>query len=458
MKFGSLVKLVKHRVVEGIAVVVLAAPPLNALEQPVRAQLIDLLDALQARDDVGAICMTGEGVAFSAGLDLSDPAEKETRPTMRELCAAVENCRVPVVVGLRGAVMGRGVALALAAHHRLAEQKTTLALPEVSIGQIPSGGTTQRLARLAGADGAMSLMLGGRPVSASAAMERRIIDGIVSSNVQAAAYEMCKRLIEEGASPRKTSELRDGFADGIGYMQAIGTRRQELGKNLVAPVRIIDCVEAAAVLPFEVGCDYEEERLLECRKNPQAAALRHIFLAERQTNSKLTELDPETNRRTLKKSGEMVARALLTAQGQAGEAMVADGLTQEQIDGALVSAGYRRTPFGGTTASHANLAPDVTRKLTAAFMGAGARLLEDGTIEEPAAVDAISVQTGLMPRQTGGPMHAARAMGLLRLRNDMRKWSETANVWDVPPLLDEAVKYAKGFDAPELLGADVSPD
>jgi (methylthio)acryloyl-CoA hydratase len=121
---------------------------------------------------VRAVVLTGEGEHFSAGLDLTELAE-------RDVFAGVEHSRswhraferiefgtVPVIAVLQGAVVGGGLELAAAAHIRVAERSTFYALPEASRAIFLGGGGTVRLPALIGTSRVMEMILTGRTVSA----------------------------------------------------------------------------------------------------------------------------------------------------------------------------------------------------------------------------------------------------------------------------------------------------
>jgi 3-hydroxyacyl-CoA dehydrogenase len=81
-----------------------------------------------------AVSITGEGDTFCAGVDVRQMDKLDDAPSLRMICRKIENLPVPVIVGLRGMVLSGGVELALAAHYRLAEATSKLAMPEASLG------------------------------------------------------------------------------------------------------------------------------------------------------------------------------------------------------------------------------------------------------------------------------------------------------------------------------------
>lgn len=460
---GGTVKLVRYRVAEGIALVALSAAPSNALTPEVRTALSEVLDKIIARGDVHAVALTGEGPNFSAGIDLRDEPPKSRIISLGHLCAKIESMPMPVVAGLHGSVSGEGMALMLAAHYRLAARNVDFSLPEVALGLMPSGGITQRLPRLIGAEAALSLMLsGGQPVPVEQAPDG-LVDGVIDGPVRAITARFCQDLIAKSARARPTRDADDRVLDGTMRRAVAPARKRLAASKLFAPGQIVDCVEAAAILPFDVGCAFEDERAKACRAHDQSRALRHLFIGERTISQDLLAADTATGRRRLTPGGEVIVRGFLRAYVIAARALVDRGHDPNAVDGALIAYGFRKGPLGAPDPAPSDRAESIVRRVLAALLAEGARVLRDGDVASADQADVLAVRGLGMPRWTGGPMHAAAHMGLLGLRNDMRIWAGQNEVWTVPPLLDQAVKYAAGFDAPEVLAqcrskaSEVSP-
>jgi 3-hydroxyacyl-CoA dehydrogenase len=125
-------------------------------------------------------------------------------------------------------------------------------------------------------------MVRGRPVSADDAAEAGLVDGVVEGDLESAASPSPCRSKDEDLGPRPTSAVTTGFADPAAYLAAIAEERAALADSQIdAPRRIVDCVEAALLMPFEAGLAYERAAFEDLVASPQSAALRHIFFAER---------------------------------------------------------------------------------------------------------------------------------------------------------------------------------
>ncbi|SIT11338.1 3-hydroxyacyl-CoA dehydrogenase [Roseivivax lentus] len=279
--------LVHRHVAGGIAVLEIANPPANLISAPVRSALSAALAETLEDPGIDVLLIVAAGRDFCTGLDLPQPrgfaarGEREA-PTLSALCAEIEAATKPVVAAIQGQVFSSGAELALAAHYRLAGAGAQIAFPEVRVGLSPRGGSTQRLPRLLGADPALDLLLGGRPVTVRRPPARALFDAVVAEDLRGAALRFCAPLQEAGSGPRPSAAAQAGLRDPVGYQAAIARRRAQLaGHPEAARHAILDCVEAAQLLPFEAGLAREADACLELAGSDQALAMRQIFLAER---------------------------------------------------------------------------------------------------------------------------------------------------------------------------------
>lgn len=269
----------------GIGWITIDNPPVNALSQAVRAGLDAALAAAAADAAVQVIVLTARGANWSAGADICEfdrpAATADLGPDLPDLCARLAAGAKPVIAVLHGAALAGGLELALAARLRIAAPATRLGLPEVSLGLVPGAGGTQRLPRLIGAKAALGLMLSGLPVTAERAEALGLVDAVVEGNLEAAAERLARAHID-GLAELPGADERSVKPDAEIWLAAVAEARARLGTaRLPAPGRIIDCVEAALLLPEDEGFAYERTAFAELRATSEAAALRHAFLAER---------------------------------------------------------------------------------------------------------------------------------------------------------------------------------
>jgi len=265
-----------------VALLVIDNPPVNALGLAVRQGLVAGLAAAVDDPEVRAIVIRAEGRTFPAGADISEFGKPPVDPWLPEVCNRIEASPKPVVAAIQGTALGGGLELALGAHWRVALASARVGLPEVSLGILPGAGGTQRVPRLVGAGPALDMMISGKPLGAAQALAMGLLDAVVETDLTAAALRLAHRLASEGAAPRPVRDRRDGMRDPVGYEQAIAAARKAHGAaRLPGPGRIIDCVEAALLLPFDQGMAFECAAFTDLVASPEAAGLRHAFFSER---------------------------------------------------------------------------------------------------------------------------------------------------------------------------------
>jgi 3-hydroxyacyl-CoA dehydrogenase len=272
---------------DGVAVITIDNPPVNALSPGMPEGIAAAVDAAGRDATVSAVVITAAGRTFTAGADiktLEDAAWGNLAAAcdMHGLLAGIEDCAKPVVMALHGTVLGGGLELAMAGHFRVAAPGTVLGQPEVNLGIIPGAEGTQRLPRLVGVATALEMCVTGKPVKVADAVASGLVDAIVEGDLVDGAVAFAR-----DAAVRRTARKTRDQTDRLGSAEANApvfetARRQAASRRgHIAPVKAIDAVEAAATLPFEEGCRRERNLFLECLASEQAKALIHLFFAER---------------------------------------------------------------------------------------------------------------------------------------------------------------------------------
>jgi len=274
---------VSYRIEDGIAVIEIDNPPVNALAQPVRAALLAAIVALETEQAVEAIVIHGAGRFFVAGADIREFDSQPQAPLLNDVLLRLEASIKPVIAALHGAALGGGLELALASHYRCATADATLGLPEVKLGLLPGSGGTQRLPRLVGPAVALEMMLSGKPIDSTRAQSLGIIDRrLDGADALAGALRYARELVAAAAPPRRLRE-RSVDATGLdpGFLAAQRARVAKESPGLLAPTHIIECVEAAVSQPFDAALALSRLRFEECRSSTASRSLRHLFFAER---------------------------------------------------------------------------------------------------------------------------------------------------------------------------------
>ena len=133
---------------DGVAVISINNPPVNALSQPVREGLTRSIDEVVADDDAEAIVIFCTGRTFIAGADIREFGRPPEPPYLPDVVALIEASDKPVVAAMHGTALGGGLEVALGCHYRIAAGSASLGFPEVNLGLLPGASGRQRLPRL----------------------------------------------------------------------------------------------------------------------------------------------------------------------------------------------------------------------------------------------------------------------------------------------------------------------
>jgi 3-hydroxyacyl-CoA dehydrogenase len=293
---SDLVQLTKDN---GIAVITINNPPVNALSPGVPEGIAAAIEQIDKDDSVKAAVLIGGGKTFVAGADIKEFGKITSGKSgggleLPSLLLKIEDCRKPVVMAIHGSAFGGGLELAMSGHYRVAVPSAQVGQPEVKLGIIPGAAGTQRLPRLAGAGKAVEMCAEGNPSKAAEALKFGIIDRLVEGDLLTGAVLFAREIADKPV--RKTRERNDklGSADENAAIFA-GARENARKKQrgMIAPLAAIDAVEAATKLPFEEGSKLERKLFLDCLFSDQSKALIHVFFGEREV-AKIPDIPKET--------------------------------------------------------------------------------------------------------------------------------------------------------------------
>jgi enoyl-CoA hydratase len=202
-------ELVGYRIDDGVATITLDNPPLNLVTLGLTRRLGEILVTLEADVSVRAIVVTGRGEkAFCAGSDVREFRELMTPGTVVPGKLALENetwtrlatCPKPTVAALNGIAYGGGLELAVCCDLIVAEEGSSVALPELRLGVIPGGGGTVRVTRRIGEGRAREMMYFGDPVPAETALAWGLVNRVVpKGQALETAHGLARRLAAQPA-------------------------------------------------------------------------------------------------------------------------------------------------------------------------------------------------------------------------------------------------------------------
>jgi len=282
----------------GIAVITINNPPVNALSPGVPEGISEALDQIAQDDSVKAVVLIGGGRTFVAGADIKEfgrmASGKPRGAGLLPLLLKIEDSSKPVIVAIHGTAFGGGLELAMAGHYRVALSTAQVGQPEVKLGLIPGAAGTQRLPRLAGVARAVEMCTSGNPVKAEEALKFGIIDRLIESDLLFGAVAFAREVA--GKSAPKTRERDEKLGNMEDNVQIFSSARETAAKKqrgLLAPVAAISAVEAATKMPFEEGCKVEQKLFIDCLFSQQSKSLIHVFFSEREVN-KIPDIPKET--------------------------------------------------------------------------------------------------------------------------------------------------------------------
>jgi 3-hydroxyacyl-CoA dehydrogenase len=292
----DLVQVTKN---DGIAVITIDNPPVNALSPGVPEGIVRAIDEINADDGVRAAVIIGAGRTFVSGADIKEFAKLRAggaRGTMDfpSVLTRIENCRKPVVMAIHGNALGGGLELAMAGHYRVAVPSAQVGQPEVKLGIIPGAHGTQRLPRLAGVAKAVAMCTEGNLIPAAEALKFNIIDRLIDGDLLSGAIAFAREVA--GRPAPKTSERNEKLGNPQENASVFATARDAARKKqrgMMAPLAAIEAVEAAARLPFEEGCRLERKLFMDCLASEQSKGLIHVFFAEREA-AKIPDIPKDT--------------------------------------------------------------------------------------------------------------------------------------------------------------------
>lgn len=234
-------------VADGVGVIRLDRPPMNALDIALQDRLGELAAEVSGRDDVRAVVLWGGEKVFAAGADIKemqvmDHAAMVARARgLQDAFTAVARIPKPVVAAVTGYALGGGCELALCADYRIAADNAKLGQPEILLGVIPGAGGTQRLPRLIGPSKAKDLIFTGRMVKADEALSLGLVDRVVpAAEVYEQAHAWAARLAQgpaialraakESVDAGLETDLDTGLAIERGWFAGLfATEDREIG-------------------------------------------------------------------------------------------------------------------------------------------------------------------------------------------------------------------------------------
>ena len=193
-----------------VALITLNRPKaLNALCAELFEELKEVIDLVEADDDIAVVVLTGNEKAFAAGADILEMKDQSyidmlSDKGMTKNCACIAGCSKPVIAAVAGYALGGGCELAMMCDFIIAADNAKFGQPEITIGTVPGFGGSQRLTGLVGKSKAMDMCLTGRMMDADEAERAGLVSRVESScglNVETAGQHFPGDFAKPGSGP-----------------------------------------------------------------------------------------------------------------------------------------------------------------------------------------------------------------------------------------------------------------
>lgn len=160
---------------------------LNALNRELMLEIRDTLRLLDEDDAVRVIILTGGEKVFAAGADIKQMANATAIDMLNidqfSTWDQIKKTKKPIIAAVSGFALGGGCELAMTCDMIVASETARFGQPEIKIGTMPGAGGTQRLTRAVGKTIAMEMVLSGRFLTATEALQYGLVNRIVPAEL-----------------------------------------------------------------------------------------------------------------------------------------------------------------------------------------------------------------------------------------------------------------------------------
>ncbi|KAI8571140.1 hypothetical protein RHMOL_Rhmol01G0095500 [Rhododendron molle] len=314
---------------DGVAVITISNPPVNALAIPVVDGLKAKFVEATRREDVKAIVLTGNGGKFSGGFDINvfekvhKTGDISIMPDVSVdlVVNTIEDGKKPVVAAIEGLALGGGLELTMGCHARIAAPKAQLGLPELSLGVLPGFGGTQRLPRLLGLSKAVEIMLLSKPIMSEEGKKLGLIDALVSSEEllrvsRLWALDIAARRKPWIRSLHRTDKL-GSLSESREILKVARQQAKQTAPNMPQHLACLDVIEEGIVHGGYNGVLKEAQVFKELVLSDTSRGLVHVFFAQRATSKvpNVTDigLKPRSVKRVAVIGGGLMGSGIATA-------------------------------------------------------------------------------------------------------------------------------------------------
>jgi enoyl-CoA hydratase/carnithine racemase len=215
----------------------------NALSPEMRAEIADSLERVDADPEVRCIVVAGTDDYFAAGADIRAMAERPLDappdPEGMRFWTRISAIATPIVAAVSGYAFGGGCELALACDMIVCDERTRFGQPEVTLGIIPGGGGTQRLARALGKQKAMEYVLTGRRWDARQAERWGLVNKVVGQGAWLTeAIELARIVAERPPLAVRLGKRGVQVAEETGLAEGLRAERELFEEAMASEDRV----------------------------------------------------------------------------------------------------------------------------------------------------------------------------------------------------------------------------
>jgi enoyl-CoA hydratase/carnithine racemase len=227
--------LVETSLEDRVALLRLSRPDArNALSPEMMEELASELERLDSDPAVRCLVIAGSDEVFAAGADIKAMSDRSFAEALHHPAASfwkrLALVKTPMIAAVSGWALGGGCELALACDLIVASETAQFGQPEITLGIIPGGGGTQRLARVLGKQRAMEYVLTGRRFDAEMALEMGLVNKVVKKG----------RWLQEAMELARTVAERPPLAARFGKQAVLAADETPLAAGLDAERRLYE--------------------------------------------------------------------------------------------------------------------------------------------------------------------------------------------------------------------------
>src|SRR5271170_2033330 len=283
----------------GIAIITINNPPVNALSPGVPEGIAESIEKINQDASIQAAVVIGGGRTFIAGADIKEfgkitSGKNAGTLDLPTILLRIEDSRKPVVMAIHGTAFGGGLEVAMAGHYRVASPGAQVGQPEVKLGIIPGAAGTQRLPRLAGIAAAVEMCAGGNPIKTEEAAKLGIVDRLIEGDLLKGAVAFAREIAGKPAPRTRDRNEKLGTPEqNAAIFAAARDAARKKQRGMMAPLAAIEAVEAATKQSFDEGCKTERKLFMDCLFSDQSKAMIHVFFGDREV-AKIPDIPKET--------------------------------------------------------------------------------------------------------------------------------------------------------------------